>query len=267
MELEDHLGDIVRKARTAAGISIEAAARAAGCSGDELESLERSGRAAGPLDLAALATQVGLAAAKLISLAEGWKPRRQDLRRWRELRQITTIREGNCVNAFLAWDALSREAALFDTGWEEAPIAAICRENRLELKHLFLTHGHRDHVAALNALRESSPGMAVHRGVAPPATAIALGNLRIISRPVPGHAEDGMIYVLSGWAESAPAVAVIGDTIFAGSLARGFVSTQLLREKVLAEIFTLPPDTLLCPGHGPVTTVAEERAHNPFFGF
>jgi glyoxylase-like metal-dependent hydrolase (beta-lactamase superfamily II) len=60
-------------------------------------------------------------------------------------------------------------------------------------------------------------------------------------------------------------VALIGDTIFAGSLATGFVSTALLQQKVRDQIFSLPPETLLCPGHGPLTTVAEEKAHNPFF--
>jgi glyoxylase-like metal-dependent hydrolase (beta-lactamase superfamily II) len=53
--------------------------------------------------------------------------------------------------------------------------------------------------------------------------------------------------------------------VFAGSLARGIRSTTLLKEKVRAQIFSLPADTLLCPGHGPPTTVAEEKAHNPFF--
>jgi glyoxylase-like metal-dependent hydrolase (beta-lactamase superfamily II) len=57
---------------------------------------------------------------------------------------------------------------------------------------------------------------------------------------------------------------MIGDTIFAGSLATGFVSWDILKRKVREQILTLPPDTLLCPGHGPLTTVAEEQAHNPF---
>ena len=85
------------------------------------------------------------------------------------------------------------------------------------------------------------------------------------ARAVPGHAEDGMIYVVSGWPGGAPHAAFVGDTIFAGSLAKGFVSAAQLREKTREQILTLPPETLLCPGHGPVTTVAEEIAHNPFF--
>ena len=46
----------------------------------------------------------------------------------------------------------------------------------------------------------------------------------------------------------------------------GFQSWDLAKQKVKEQIFTLPPDTLICSGHGPLTTVAEEKAHNPFFG-
>ena len=58
---------------------------------------------------------------------------------------------------------------------------------------------------------------------------------------------------------------IIGDTIFAGSMATGFQSWDELKESVRGQIFSLPDDTLLCPGHGPLTTVAQEKAHNPFF--
>ena len=74
-----------------------------------------------------------------------------------------------------------------------------------------------------------------------------------------------MIYLVGNFSEDAPHVGLIGDTIFAGSLATGFISWDTLKERVRSEIFTLPPNTLLCPGHGPLTTVAEEQEHNPFF--
>ena len=94
---------------------------------------------------------------------------------------------------------------------------------------------------------------------------ISLGSLRITNRDTPGHAEDGVSYVIGNWPEDAPHVAVIGDTIFAGTLATGHQSWELLRQKVRDQLFSLPPETLLCPGHGPVTSVTEERANNPFF--
>jgi glyoxylase-like metal-dependent hydrolase (beta-lactamase superfamily II) len=58
---------------------------------------------------------------------------------------------------------------------------------------------------------------------------------------------------------------VVGDTIFAGSMGRGNQSWELAKQAVKEQILSLPSDTLLCPGHGPLTTVAEEKAHNPFF--
>ena len=94
---------------------------------------------------------------------------------------------------------------------------------------------------------------------------IHLGSLRISNRETPGHAEEGVSYIIGTWPEDAPHVAIIGDTLFAGSIATGFQSWEVLKEKVRAQIFSLPNDTLLCPGHGPLTTVAEEKAHNPFF--
>lgn len=273
MNLEDHIGDVIRKARNAAGVSATATAEAAGISPAELNEIEQSGRIRSPLDWAALARSTGLSAAKLEVLGQGWRPEARDLGLWRELRQISTTRGGNTVNCFLVWDEVSREAALFDTGWEPDPVFRVIDENSVNLRHLFLTHTHEDHVAAMEPLRERFPKLLLHTSTksAPPQHRnrsndfISLGSLRITNRDTPGHADDGVAYLIGNWPDDAPHVAVIGDTIFAGSLATGFVSTDLLKQKVREQIFSLPPTTLLCPGHGPVTTVAEEKAHNPFF--
>jgi glyoxylase-like metal-dependent hydrolase (beta-lactamase superfamily II) len=58
---------------------------------------------------------------------------------------------------------------------------------------------------------------------------------------------------------------MVGDAIFAGSMGSGKQSWELARQKVREQILSLPEDTLLCPGHGPLTTVTEEKEHNPFF--
>jgi glyoxylase-like metal-dependent hydrolase (beta-lactamase superfamily II) len=149
----------------------------------------------------------------------------------------------------------------------------LLEENAVHLKHLFLTHTHEDHVAAMGVLREKFPKLFLHTSSknVPPQHRnrsndfIHLGSLRITNRDMPGHAEDGVMYVVGTWPEDAPHAALAGDTIFAGSLARGNPSLDLLKQKVREQIFSLPPETLLCPGHGPLTTVAEEKAHNPFF--
>lgn len=273
MNLEDHLGDIIRKARKAAGVSADAAARAAGLTEPELAALEESGQTSKPLNFAALAGLLGLSASKLEGIAKGWLPSEKDLSPWRELRVITTTHNGITVNCYLVWDEVSLDAALFDTGWDAAPVIKLVEENGLQLKHLFLTHSHEDHIAAMAALREKFPKLLVHSNskTAPPQNRnrandfTHLGSLRITNREAPGHAEDGVIYIVGTWPEDGPHVAIIGDTIFAGSLATGFISWDALKQNVREKIFTLPADTLLCAGHGPLTTVAEEKAHNPFF--
>jgi glyoxylase-like metal-dependent hydrolase (beta-lactamase superfamily II) len=60
-------------------------------------------------------------------------------------------------------------------------------------------------------------------------------------------------------------VAIVGDAVFAGSMGKGNHSWQQARDGVVSQILTLPEDTLICPGHGPLTTVGEEKANNPFF--
>ena len=273
MNLEDHLGDIVRKARGMSAVSADAAAQAAGLTEAELAALEESGQAPNKASLSALAQLVGLQPGKLEGIAKGWLPSNKDLSTWRELRCIATTGGGMAVNCYLVWDEVSREAALFDTGWEARPVADLLAENQLQLRHLFITHTHEDHVAALGELRQQFPKARLHATSKGgpvdqrnrPNDFIHLGSLRITHRDTPGHAEDGTTYIIGTWPDDAPHVAIVGDAIFAGSMGRGNQSWELARQKVRDQILTLPAETLLCPGHGPLTTVAEEKAHNPFF--
>jgi glyoxylase-like metal-dependent hydrolase (beta-lactamase superfamily II) len=273
MNLEDHLGDIICKARAMSKVSAEAAAAAAGLSAGELAALEESGRAARPLNFSALSGLLGLHPGKLEAIAKGWAPAEKELSAWRELRCLTTTAEGMAVHCYLVWDEVSREAALFDTGWDAQPILDLVAENQLQLRHLFITHGHEDHVAALGPIREHFPKIRVHSGSknAPVDQRnrandfIHLGSLRLTNRDTPGHADDGTTYIIGTWPDDAPHVAIVGDAIFAGSIGRGNQSWDLARQKVRDQILSLPLETLICPGHGPLTTVAEEKAHNPFF--
>jgi glyoxylase-like metal-dependent hydrolase (beta-lactamase superfamily II) len=235
--------------------------------------LEETGRVSGQIQFAALGEALGLNGAKLEHIANGGLPAVPDLSLWRELRQITTRANGMDVHCYLVWDEVSREAALFDTGWDAAPVLKLIAENGLELRHLFLTHLHEDHVAGMEAVREKFPKLHLHSNSrhAPPQHRnrandfLHLGSLRITNRDTPGHAEEGVTYIIGTWPEDAPHVAIVGDAIFAGSIGRGNQSWDLARQKVREQIFSLPDETLLCPGHGPLTTVAEEKANNPFF--
>lgn len=273
MNLEDHLGDIIRKSRAMTGVSLTTAAQAAGLSESELGELEDSGQSAKTINFAALAPLVGLRADKLASIAEGWLPPEIDLGLWRELRQISTTEGGNTVHCYLAWDEVTREAALFDTGWDAGLATQLVEENQLQLKHLFITHTHIDHVAGMQKLRDRFPKVLLHTDskTAPPQNrnrrndCIHLGSLRITNRETPGHADDGVTYIVGNWPEDAPHVAIVGDTIFAGSMGGAAHHAALAKEKIRDQILTLPGDTLLCAGHGPVTTVALEKENNPFF--
>jgi glyoxylase-like metal-dependent hydrolase (beta-lactamase superfamily II) len=273
MNLEDHLGDIIRKARGMSNVSGAAAAKAAGISEAELATLEDSGQPNGKADLSKLASVIGLDAAKLEAIAKGWLPAQKDLSVWSQLRPITTAGEGITVNAYLIWDEVSREAALFDTGWDPGEALSIIEHNKLQLRHLFITHSHPDHIAGVATVREKFPKVKVHTNSknAPVDQRnrandfIHLGSLRITNRDTPGHAEDGVTYVVGTWPEDAPHIAIVGDAIFAGSMGRGNQSWDLAKQKVREQILSLPAPTLICPGHGPLTTVGEEKEHNPFF--
>jgi glyoxylase-like metal-dependent hydrolase (beta-lactamase superfamily II) len=273
MNLEDHLGDIIRKSRAITGVSAADAARAAGLDETEFSALEQSGNVTGKVNFPALANVLGLNAAKLEGIARNWLPSSKDLGAWRELRQISTTEGGNEVHCYLIWDEVTREAALFDTGWDAAPVLKIVEEEQLQFKHLFITHTHHDHVAGMARIREAFPKIFLHTDAksAPPQhknrrnDCVHLGSLRISNRETPGHAEDGVTYIVGNWSEDAPHVAIVGDTIFAGSMGGAAQNGALAKRKIRDQILSLPPDTLICPGHGPLTTVAEEKAHNPFF--
>lgn len=273
MTLEDSLGDILRKARVSNHVTPEAAAGAAGIPVAAYEAMEETGGAPVGVQFEPLARLLTLSGPRLAGIAHGWRPQPVDLTRWQALEAITTAGDGMTVNAFLVWDPATRAAALFDTGFDESPIVEQVNRHSLHLQHLFITHSHGDHVAALGPLRQRYPGARIHSGSAKvPAdqrlaagAEFTVGALRVTHRPTPGHAEDGVTYVVTGWSGGAPDVAVVGDAIFAGSMGGARDQLPLARDRVRGMILSLAEDTLICPGHGPLTTVGQEIAHNPWF--
>jgi glyoxylase-like metal-dependent hydrolase (beta-lactamase superfamily II) len=273
MTLEDSVGDIMRKARQSANVTPETAAKTAGVSPGDYAVLEDMGKCAGKLDYQAVGRLLRLDGTRLERIATGWLPKPVDLSAWRELRHITTTGSGMSVNCYLVWDEVTREAALFDTGFDAKPIFDLVEQAQLQLKHLFITHTHADHIAALAPLRERFPKLKLHSNTksAPPEQRnrpndfIHLGSLRITNRDTPGHADDGVTYILGTWPDDAPNVAIVGDAIFAGSIGGAREHDELARQKIRDQIFSLPLATLICPGHGPLTTVEQEKANNPFF--
>jgi glyoxylase-like metal-dependent hydrolase (beta-lactamase superfamily II) len=89
-----------------------------------------------------------------------------------------------------------------------------------------------------------------------------LKSLQIDTRLTWGHSPGGMTYVVTGLARP---IAIVGDSLFAGSMGGGNVSYRDALQNNIEKILTLPDETIICPGHGPMTTVGEEKQHNPFF--
>ncbi|HEY1173548.1 MAG TPA: MBL fold metallo-hydrolase [Verrucomicrobiae bacterium] len=273
MQLEDHAGDVLAKARSFTGTAPEALAQAAGLTLAEYAQIEDSGQCGKAPNYAALGKLLQIDASKLEGIAKGWKPEAVDTSTWREIRQITSPAKSMKVHCYLVWDEVTRDAALFDTGTDAEAIFKIIEEEQLALRYIFITHSHWDHVEVLGAIREKYPKVRVRCGSknAPveqrnkPSECVQIGSLRVNHRETPGHCEDGVTYIIGNWPEDAPYVAIVGDAIFAGSMGGARQLLDLARQKVREQILSLPADTLLCPGHGPLTTVAQEKAHNPFF--
>ena len=142
--------------------------------------------------------------------------------------------------------------------------------HKLNVQFIFLTHAHADHVADLPRLREETgadvftPRDEPVPGAEPieEGKQFRLGNLQIDTRLTWGHSQGGMTYVVNRLARP---IAVVGDSLFAGSMGGGNVSYPDALRNNLEKILTLPDETIICPGHGPMTTVGEEKVHNPFF--
>jgi len=174
------------------------------------------------------------------------------------------------VNAYLVWDPATKEAAVFDTGADASKILEEAATRGLSIKHIFITHTHGDHIFDLDRLREKT-GAAVWSGnrepvqgtqIFDPGKSWQLGKLNIESRLTWGHSKGGVTYVVSGLERP---IAIVGDSIFAGSMGGGNVSYPDAVKGNVEQILTLPSTTVIAPGHGPLTSVGEEQKNNPFF--
>ena len=271
--LEDHAGDIERKSRMGLGVSEADVVEVTGLSQKALEQFESEGSVQEEIQWEPLCERLQLHPEKFKSILDGWTPRPLQGESMPQIRQIATDDGGMEVNAYLVWDPDSREAALFDTGWNPDPIKKCIQQEGLTLKNLFITHQHHDHIAAMTPLRKLYPSMQLQaqgHGV-PPKNQVSegqmfsLGTLKIHARMTPGHASDGVTYVINGLSGDFPRAAIVGDAIFAGSMGGATAHFELAKTKIRKVILSLDQPTLICPGHGPLTTLKEEQSHNPFF--
>ncbi|MEY2480373.1 MAG: hydroxyacylglutathione hydrolase [Verrucomicrobiota bacterium] len=265
--LEDNAGDIIGKAQRGRRISDSELAEKSGASAEQIRKLRE-----GNVDetvIEKIAPVLRLNASALRDLASGkWQPDKIDM--FDGLAQFATDYNGMGVNSFLVWDTETGSAAAFDTGADCREMLRKIDKEKLSVKLILLTHAHPDHVADLPRLREETgaPIFISSREPIPGAESIEegkhfrLGKIDINTRLTSGHSPGGITYVVTG---SAPPIAIVGDSLFAGSMGGGNVSYEDALRNNLEKILTLPDETIVCPGHGPMTTVGEEKIHNPFF--
>lgn len=166
------------------------------------------------------------------------------------------------VNAWLVWE--NDTAVLFDTGYDPGSCAvALDAIGAPPLQHVFITHGHHDHTGGIpDFQKRGHPIHGAGYGLKP-GESIRCGPLTIRTCDLSGHATPALGYHVEGLARP---LLVTGDALFAGSIG-GCGNPELYQHALnrLHEILdALPADTVLLPGHGPATTLGEERAANPF---
>jgi hydroxyacylglutathione hydrolase len=180
--------------------------------------------------------------------------------------------------------------AVVDPGDEAARIALAVEQTNLEIGQILITHTHIDHVGAVAALvdeyacpilmhAEAEPMlkqlptqalmMGLKFGKVPTVNryvgdeeVLEVGNLKLKSLYTPGHAPGHLAFYVES-----EALVFSGDALFAGSVGRTDLfggSIDLLMRSIDERLLTLPDETKVYPGHGPETTIGDERRHNPF---
>lgn len=193
-------------------------------------------------------------------------------------------------NCSILGDESSREAIVVDPGDDIPRILALLQRHQLTLKQILITHAHIDHIAGAARLKaitgapilyntndiplvEMMDMQAAWLGmpapeVNPPDASVQDGSVIAITGltgqvlHTPGHTQGSVCLHLP-----AQNMLLAGDTLFAGSVGRtdlpGGDGRALIRS-IHSKLLTLPEETIVIPGHGPATTIAEEKENNPF---
>ncbi len=273
LPLEDTFGDIVGKAMRGTGISSARLASASGVPADSIERWRKDDGAANDAQARAIANVLQLDGSKLAdSAAQRWYPpaiERPDIGRHEQQSQVRS-------NGYVYFRE-SHRAALVDPAGVPASLLRILRDGGYDLQFILITHKHDDHCDAANAVAAAYPdarivmheldvhaigSLASRAAVVRDGESLPFGDgstIRVLHTP--GHTDGSTCYLVDGALFS-------GDTLFAASVggAYGDASTygDILRS-IRGKLFTLPDETVVMPGHGPPTTIALEKEHNPFF--
>jgi glyoxylase-like metal-dependent hydrolase (beta-lactamase superfamily II) len=170
-------------------------------------------------------------------------------------------------NVFVLRCKQTGEAVLLDAANEHEKLLDLCR--RLDVRRVLETHGHWDHIQAVPAVRDAGyeVGVTAEDAAMLPAydfvlhddDVIEVGRVRLRTIHTPGHTPGSMSFLVEG-----SPVLFSGDTLFPGgpgntTFPGGDFDTVI--RSIDSKLFTLPPDTLVMPGHGADTTIGTERPH------
>jgi glyoxylase-like metal-dependent hydrolase (beta-lactamase superfamily II) len=269
--LEDTVTDIVGKAQRGLGLSDTDLADRIGIEIGELEAVKQvRGMAFAEVDKLAKALELG--PRSLVAIAEGKYNPTGTLPKTGFFQANTPFGDGIHVNSYLVWDAETGLAAAFDTGADCAPLVEEIKKRNLTLQDIYLTHTHVDHVMELDRLIEKAGGsIGVHVNEAEaldnaatfrPGVTFSLGRLHIETRDTSGHSAGGTTYLIHGLDRP---LAIVGDALFAGSAGGIKADYRAALKRIRDNILSGQDGTILAPGHGPLTTVIQEKTNNPFF--
>lgn len=267
--LEDNYTDVIGKAQRGLGMDDAKLAELAEVSAADLAAVKQ-GRPI-PAVIRRVARHLRLSPDALEDLAlNRWYPEGVRFRRGFSL--FHTQFDGMAVNNYLVWDSRTKSAAVFDTGADCTALLDVVAAEKLKVLYIFLTHTHDDHVAALGPLAAAT-GAQVWASEREPAdfpgartfrenAHFHMGDLAIKTLSTWGHSPGQTTYYITGLSRP---LAIVGDSLFASSMGGSQTHYADQKKNDVRKILTLPSDTVLACGHGPLTSVAQEKLHNPFF--
>ena len=265
--LEDNFTDVIGKAQRGLKLSDDALAAAANVPVADLRAVQKGEIRENTL--LALARPLGLERNALLALARReWYPQQPIFKRGFSM--FNTAFEDMTVNSYLVWDVKTKLAAAFDTGADVQGMLDTISAEGLTLRYIFITHTHPDHIADIERLADTRaevwaseleplgrPGAKSFQENAH----FHLGELSIKTLFTWGHSPGMTTFFISGLAWP---LAIVGDSLFAGSMGGSTTHFAMQLRNNQQKIFKLPADTVLACGHGPLTTLKQEKQHNPF---
>lgn len=268
--LEDSFTDIISKAQEGRRMPDERLANLAGVSLEDLQAV----KAGKPLVAVVrrISRHLHLNPNAMEDLVrKAWYPKQPALPRGFAMFN-TPYGDNLTVNSYLVWDSRTKEAAVFDTGTDCTDMLGVIKAENLRVQFILLTHTHRDHVADLAKLAAETragvwsselepmdfPGARTFKQNA----YFHAGTISIKALLTCGHSPGLTSYFITGL--SWP-LAIVGDSLFAGSMGGTEDRFEEQHRNNYEKIFSLPKDTILAFGHGPMSSLAEEKDHNPFF--